>query len=401
MITVYKKVDKTVDNLLGIEEIKDVNSLDKPILICLSAQDFYDKSVFGTIREGMRGARLLTSNDMAGRYKTNGFPVDFLGLKFKKDEEYSQNYIEIVDKLILPLLFKGSTVDEMVRLARRINFMTYCDGALTYKNIEVYLISKLKEKGLSNEDILRIIQQISLTAIGTMVDTSSLKATSIAFVDVNDDEISSERTEYYKSILNRFHVDSIYNNLRGSNNVIYICNGTGKHSMLEYFKDDTVLKVAVSSVLTMFLESSIVNERGIEASISSESIINRLRKFSDTGKSPQELLSELDDSLAYGSNLRYSDGEAKLKMELNASYKAMQKSNQALENAVRGSKRKDEKINAIIRELRKYSSDVTFYQVLVSSGFYQSPAGVDVFGEASDREIRSRMTDEKSDNKTL
>ena len=51
MLSIYKKVEKSMDNLYGIVSINNVQEIDRPFLLCLSAQDNYDKSVFGIVRE--------------------------------------------------------------------------------------------------------------------------------------------------------------------------------------------------------------------------------------------------------------------------------------------------------------------------------------------------------------
>lgn len=54
MIQVYKKQEKNAQNPSGILEIHDISELTNPILLCLSAQDNFDKSIYGLIREGSR-----------------------------------------------------------------------------------------------------------------------------------------------------------------------------------------------------------------------------------------------------------------------------------------------------------------------------------------------------------
>ena len=262
MLQVYKKVEKSLDNPYGAISIQNLEELNKPFLLCLSAHDSNPKSIFGIIKEGARAARVNTTDEMAARFKIDEFPIAFLGLKFEKDDSYKKNYEEIVDLLIYPFLVGNGTkkVEEIKKMARKINFMTYCDGTLTYSNIEKRLEAKLQNDGYSESDIKDILSQISLVAIGTMVDTSDLKATTASFVDVNDSEIYTGRSNGYKKLLHEKQLKSIYGHLGNSNNVLYIFEGSGNHSLKEYFLDNNIVKPAISSVLSKFLQNSIDNE---------------------------------------------------------------------------------------------------------------------------------------------
>ena len=83
MITLYKKIEKSKSNLRGIVELKKEDEpLLHPTMICLSAQSPYPKSVFGIIREGMRAARLRTSQSISGSYALSDFPINFVGLTY-------------------------------------------------------------------------------------------------------------------------------------------------------------------------------------------------------------------------------------------------------------------------------------------------------------------------------
>ena len=57
------------------------------------------------------------------------------------------------------------------------NFMTYCDGTMTYGKIENRLEEKLNDLDFKEEDIRDILANLSLVAIGTMVNTKGFKTT--------------------------------------------------------------------------------------------------------------------------------------------------------------------------------------------------------------------------------
>lgn len=319
MITFYKKIEKSKENPSGIIEIEEIT---RPFLLCISAQDNYDKSIYGTIREGAQAARILTTNEIATGYKIDELPLDFLGLRFKKDDNYNNNYKEIVDKFIFPFLISSgiNQVSEIKKKSRKINFMTYCDGTKTYEGIEKYLEEKLKNIGISQEDINDIISQISLVAIGTTVDTSKFKATTATFIDVNDDEIETIKTSHYQKTLTNNKRKHVYTQIK--NNILYIYQGTGDHNLKKYLSNDQIVKPALCSVVSYFLENSIINEKNIELDpILPKDILNVLDTYTNEDKEIKKLLNELDNKINYGNTKKYTNTEAEIRQEIDFLYK--------------------------------------------------------------------------------
>ncbi len=404
MLQVFKRIEKSLDNPYGVISVQKLEELNGPFLICLSAQDMHEKSVFGMIRTGAVAARVNTSEEFGAKFKIDEFPVHFLGMRFEKDDTYKRNFEEIVDKMIYPYLIGDGTktIDEMKKLARRINFITYCDGTLTYQNIERRLGGKLQNAGYSESDIKDVLSQISLVAIGTMVYTGNLNATSATFIDLNDSEIYTSRTDGHKEILRKKQVDSICGKLKNPNNLLYIFNGSGNHSLREYFLDNNIAKPAISAVLTSFLENSVANELSEELmSISPTEVLSRLKKYGDARKNPVSLLGELDESLSYGGAPRYTQSEARLRHELDISYSALQRTRVQLESSEAEKNKKTESLKSVVEGLREYCSETTFYQILCSAKMWQIPSDRDIFSEPSDKDIRQAyerlLLEEKKD----
>lgn len=86
MLSIYKKVEKSSDNPSGIAQINSISELNKPFLLCLSAQDNHDNSIYGTIREGIIASRVYTSKDKGARFKIDEMPLDFLGLRYVSED---------------------------------------------------------------------------------------------------------------------------------------------------------------------------------------------------------------------------------------------------------------------------------------------------------------------------
>jgi len=386
MLNIYKKVEKKIDNLHGIIEIKSINELNKPFLLCLSAQDTFDKSVYGIIREGARAARIHTTMEPAAGYKIDEFPIDFLGVSFIKDEHYQENYEEIVDKLIYPYLFStNKEVEEIKKQAKKINIMTYCDGTETYKGIEKILEEKLSKDGFTTEEINSIISKIKLVAIGTMTDTSNLKATTTTFIDVNDNEIETEKTDTYKNLLQNKNRKSINGTNGTKNNSIYLYEGTGKHDLKEYLKDGNIVKPALCSIVSFFIEASL-NSKLIETP---ENISKILNKYSNEDIDPSKLLEELDSKLNYNDCPKYTKEEAKLRDELDLTYKELLKTRKKLERTNKEKERLSNYLKSVIENIKQYCSKINFYKILVEAKLWQADEKTNFKDEKSDKEIRA------------
>ena len=346
-----------------------------------------DRSIYGIIREGAQGARVYTTQEEAAGYKIDEMPVQFLGLRFKKDEVYQDKSLELVDKMLYPFLTRnGMDVDVLAKQARLMNFMTYCDGTFTFRDIETYLEEKLKRDGLGEEDINRILSQVSLVAIGTMVETSDLKGTTFTFVDVEDVEISTQKTERYQRVLEEQQRRGIYGRNGSHENGLYFYQGNGNHDLREYFSDENLVKPALCFVISRLLQSSMNHEP-----ISLEVLMEGLKPYTDESKSVSELMSLLDSSISYDHVSKYTKGEVGIRRELDQAYTDLAKTIQLLEFSEREKKDKTEKISKMTDGIKKYSSDMTFYQIMCSAHMWQAPIGVDPFRELSDRQIREKI----------
>ena len=382
MITVFKKIEKNKENLLGIKEIPNVSELEKPFLLCLSAQDMVDKSVYGIVKIGAQSARVNTNEEMASGFKIDEFPVDFLGVKFKKDKDTKKEK-ELLDMLIIPYLFNSEdkSVDYLEKRARNINIMTYCDGTLDYIRLEKLLVEKLEQLGYSREYVERIVSQISLTAIGTIVDTSELIATTMKFVDVNDDEISNDKTYEIKKELNEKRKKSTCVKETKSNNFTYYYDGSGEHELREYLIDGVLVKPVLCSMVSYFLNKSIQNEKK-----SSEDLMQLYEKFGNENLDPRKLMDYLDRSLRYNGAPKYTESEAKLRKELDESYSSLFAVSRDLVYKTKSNDENERKVRGLVESIQEFSSETTFYQIMGKLGLWNVTG--DYSQLPSDKEIR-------------
>ena len=189
MISIYKKCEKSIENPYGIIELKE---LERPFLMCISAQGQMDKSVFGIIKEGARAARVRTSDEYAAGYKIDEMPVDFLGIKYTSETLKDKKNNELVNDFLLPFLLKDNDINNIKKRARMMNFFTYCNGTQIYATFEKRLKDKLIENGISEKDVNDILSQIGVISIASEVDTTKIMANTILFKDANDGEVMDQ-----------------------------------------------------------------------------------------------------------------------------------------------------------------------------------------------------------------
>ena len=89
---IYKKCEKNVLNEYGIMEINSFSEITRPFLFCIASLDD-DNSTFGVIKEGARAARVRTTDELAGGFKIDEMPADFLGYK----DDGNNSFIDMVD----------------------------------------------------------------------------------------------------------------------------------------------------------------------------------------------------------------------------------------------------------------------------------------------------------------
>lgn len=395
MITIFKKTGKTIDNQTGIKIIENVNELNKPILLCLSPQDNLDNAVYGIVKMGMQAARVNTTEEMAAGFIPELMPVDFIGLKFEKDDKYDSNYEEIADKLIYPIIVEDGKIskDKMIKNARKVNIFAFCDGTLTYKNIEKYLKEKLNYLKLDSETIMKIVNQIAVVSLATIVQTENFNATTVTFIDINDNEILTERIKSYRLLLEKKQQKSLYGTAKNNTSTLFISQGEGKHALKSYLKNDQILKPSISSIVSMVLENSIANNQSDELiPITKEEIQKNLKKYSDDTKPVLDLLKELDDSISYNGAPKFTKEEANRIIYIEKLFKENKELKDKLAELEKRDNDKDKRISSLVGKIKKYCSDITFYQILISSGLWQSTVKDDVFKEKTDRQIRSEYT---------
>lgn len=376
MLEIYERVPKESSNPYGIKKIEKVK--EEPFLLCISAQDRFPKSVFGLIREGMQAARVRTSQEDGPGYDVSNFPVHFLGMSYQLEQNRRSAGEALAEEVFIPLLGEEKKdLLEVERKMRNINIMTYCDGTRTYMEAEKKLEEYMKEKQYSEEEISLILSQISVTAIATMQDTSSLKATTMSFLDINDPEVMTMATTKLKEHLDQTPYEASLLPF-SENSGLYYFEGTGEHSIKEYLKDESKGKIPLEMMICSSLNNSIHNQKTSNfVPLKYKSISSTLTEFLpyQTTKSKEELKRAFDQELEYEGAKKISPLEMKLYNEIDK----LCKNNLFLEREKTWTKNELDRINnrygKLIDVVKELAPEDLAEEILVKGADYQGRLG--------------------------
>lgn len=299
MFKIYKKCEKSIDRPNGVMEIENLSEYNNPFMLCMSSDETVDNSIFGVIKEGARAARVCTTDEFAGGYKIDDMKVDFLGVKYF-NEDVNNN--SLVDDFIYPYLKKG---DIKVQ-ARKINFFTYCNATRIYVEIEKRLREKLINDGYDDKNIKEILSQISLISVASDVDIANIYASGVLFKDINDPYVYdyvSKTASKKMSVLGR---NTYLGYLRANGPVLFAFNGTGEHSLKEYFKAGNLVKSSLCSVTSFLLDNSINNAKAHEfVPISTRMLLKMALRYNSEFEDSDSLLHKLEEEITYDGASKY------------------------------------------------------------------------------------------------
>lgn len=374
MLNIYKNVEKNVENLMGVEQAQNVLESDRPFLLCLGDDN---KGNIELLQSSLSLARVHSSYDNSARFSLDSFPIDFLSFGFEAENKYQSASYELVDKLVYPFLTsKGKDFKSVKKQARKMNFLSYSDGFKTYCEIEALIKKMLTNDGFSKMEVLEVLSQMSLTAIGAKIDNKQLETTTVYFVDVNDC-VSTSKNDSFKNLLTEKGKNNLYGSFQ--KNVLYIFNGIGNHDLNSYLSNATLSKVGLCANLSHFLSNSLKDL----TPISSSGVFTALYESHDDSKTCDELIKILDNRLSYDGARRFTDRELYLRNQLDsACVSLMNNSNDKLIN----DKLINDKINGILEEIKKRCSDSTYYQILSTIGMMDN-VDKSILARKSDREI--------------
>ena len=262
------------------------------------------------MRDAARSARIQTSREVAAGYKIDEFPIDIMGLNstYMSNEEGEA----IARDFMYPYLTKnGKNLEDMISQARKMNFLTYCNGTARYLEAEQAVIDLLIKDGFTEQEINSVLSQITVIPFAVESNFDEIKAKTITFIDSNDEEYGKEDKDLLYDVLG----DKKHAIIQNGNHITYVYRGNGNHSVQEYLSDDNIVKPALSSVVTTALQNSL---NGKETTTTD--IIEMVTKYGDETKNIKDLLAEIDKSIGFETAPKYNMMESKIRLELEQAY---------------------------------------------------------------------------------
>lgn len=369
MVTMFQKMDKSKKNIFGFQELrKEDKPLLKPTMICLSAQARHAKSVYGIVREGMQAARLRTTQNRAAKYELTSFPVQFVGMSYDYNDQSFED--SIAQDFFVPILSNDGVklpIEEAKHNMRNITFMTYCDGVQLYKDFEISLTKCLQQLEYTSAEIKEIMQELVLVAVETMQDISLCLATSFQLVDTQDKEIWELGTKALIDGLEKQNTNHDFIRI-GNHHGIYYYNGSGRHSIKEFFEFNNLANSIISTIVSQSLTRSIKHSNEFSFEFI-QKMINSIIKHYNLGYTPQEILNDIDSNLDYPGARVLSDFECEhldIIDELSRKVNTLENDNRIVKSQLATEKKNNDKLMKAINE---HLSDIDRLTILRAIGW--------------------------------
>ena len=382
MFELYKKVNKSIQYPKGAQKILENENpfLDGPCLLCVSAQDKDNKSLFGFTKMGARMARIRVKGNNGARISLDEIPVSFLSLKSDNEDREENNVEKFVEKYIKPLLIDkdglAKSKEIAVKAIRNINIMSNCDGTIRATNIIKEIEKILIELNYNSNDIGEILSQISLISFQTEADLSNCQASIIDFHNLNDEEVEINPNNINDDMLSS-HDDSRNGESvkKLKNRIEVLIDGEDSHYVSDYIETGEAMPVIVYTIVSSVLENSIDNKlHNITYSpLSIEELFEKAKDILhriDNGEKKEDLIANLDSSLKYGGQItRLSDRELKLldmQEQTVEAYDRVKRDSIVIEN---NEKRLKEDKEKMLQTAKEVCTTGNYYRVLEASGW--------------------------------
>lgn len=145
-----KKIDKTLKNIYGLEEIKTIE--DKPCLLTVFPLATNPRTINGYFNQILYLLQIKSSN-VDSNYAIKNMPFDILTYT-DKDED-----IGIINQI------PENNIEKAKIIMRNLNILSYCDGNRKTAKILYSIYDKLKEKKYNEEEIKDIMSEIFVIQI--------------------------------------------------------------------------------------------------------------------------------------------------------------------------------------------------------------------------------------------
>ena len=265
MVHLYEKVSKTNDNKYGISKVLDENPFKNgPCIITILAMPMFLKEINGSLRQVAK----LVNPDIDYNYDPNrrimglgfGEYVERFS-RFNRLSPTSDELEEFLSKYFYPLFLENNEkidVLDAMKNFRNITFVTYCNGAKSFKAIENRLKEKMLEVGYTENEFNMIFSQVCLAAIsGNVIKKQGTAALAYSFGDVGD-------TDYEKDIQTISEMKDMgqgYINYDPS--IGYAVNHGLEHDFKIHMTGDPELSSKIATFLNTSIENALENRNNV------------------------------------------------------------------------------------------------------------------------------------------
>ena len=402
MFELYKKVNKSIEYPKGARQILEGENPfeDGPCLLCISAQNQANRSIFGLTKMGARMARVRVKGDIGARIPLDEIPVSFLSIKPDAQREKEEDNIKrFIDTYIRPLILDKNglpkTKEGVTKSFRNINIMTNCNG--TTRAIEILKSTEqiLRDLNYSENDINEILSQVSLLAFQTEMDLSECKASVIDFHNVNDTEVEINSNNISDEMLDRNEASKNGESVEKSGNRIEVLiSGEDSHQVREYLESGEAMPAIVYSIVTSVLENSIENSqnKSKRRPLSIEELFGKARSIIDRinqGEKKEDLIQKIDELLEYGGQItRLTDRELRLIEEQEATVDEFDKTALDLQRSSTSEEKMRTRMEGMLQTAKVECSEGTYLRILQAYGWqFNSEEREKAAKTKSDKEI--------------
>lgn len=414
MFKLYKKVSKSIENPKGAKEIKDGENPfeDGPCMLCVSAQDQLDRSIFGFTKAGARMARIAVNGDKGARINIDDVPANFLSIKVetdtKKGKESEESQInELVENYITPLLIKDGervSVEDAMKKVRNINILTNCNGTQRGLDIIEHIQNSLEKLNYSEKDKSDILSQIALLSFQTDISLNQCKASVFDFHNLNDYEVEVNEDNINDNMIENNNNSKYKETIEKDNNRIEILiAGEDSHEIKDYMENGQIMPVMVHTIVSDVLENAIENSKGKHSLLSVDKIYEKADKIyteiNKGEKTPEEVMEKLDASLEYGGNItRLTDKDLAFISEKEQIFKELEKKNHNLKSRENEILKLNNQKNKMKETAKESCSETTYLKILQASGWNLSKNELEIVNgsELSDKELIEKQSNQIS-----
>lgn len=384
MQELYRKVNKTSDNLRGFVQIDEENPFTKPCLLCLSAQSQIPKSVFGIAKVGASLARVRVRGKYNAGFDIDTVPVSFLASTLTDSDS---DIIDFVEKYFIPLVYNNGqrlSLEDACKAFRNINILTYCNGTLKTLKMETYLNYKLKAIGYEQEEVDQILRQIFVMPIATELVQGNEKVSMLSFKDVRDEEVLVKSDmPFYRGAKDEdvfVHSDHAFS---------FLYKGDGEHDLRKYAYIDDVMAY-ISFVLTYVLDNSIENSRSDSfIPLDLQSKVEKLELLMGKKLDKDRILKEIDDRLEYVGATKLTPKESLLMDRFEIASDKMISQEREIASLRQENVSNSKKLRDVQQAIGRYCSDTTGLRILLEAiGWQVSKADLEkIMNTPTDREV--------------